>query len=131
MSVNAAKTVPELTAFMHLHGCSFGKLTWLGLSVLALDRGLVVSESPQHPPGGPTGQGYHTAVPQRQPSALCNMSRHVDERTRELADASSKPILALHVKPTDDIEAERGRASFDSEEVAVLLHGGREKLQRK
>ena len=55
----------------------------------------------------------------------------MDSRTRELVDASSKPVLAVHVEPTEDIEAERSRASFDSEEVAVLLAGGRDKLQRK
>ena len=59
------------------------------------------------------------------------MTRHVDDRLRKLADASSEPILAVHVEPTGDMEAERGRASFDSEELAIELNGSRALLEKK
>jgi len=59
------------------------------------------------------------------------MSRHVDARTKQLADASSEPILAVNVHPTEDMREERSKSSFDSDEVAVYLNGGRDKLQRK
>ncbi|KAK9824680.1 hypothetical protein WJX72_012328 [[Myrmecia] bisecta] len=54
-----------------------------------------------------------------------------DERTRKLVAASSEVVLANHVEPTADMRAERARASFDSEELAAYLNGGRHKLQRK
>ena len=62
---------------------------------------------------------------------LVTMSRHVDARTKQLADASSKPILAVNVDPTEDMREERSKSSFDSDEVAVYLNDGRDKLQRK
>ena len=59
------------------------------------------------------------------------MARQVDDRLRKLADASSKPILAVHVEPTLDMDAERARASFDSEELAIELNGSRALLEKK
>ena len=59
------------------------------------------------------------------------MARQVDDRLRKLADASSEPILAVHVEPTLDMDAERARASFDSEEVAIELNGSRALLEKK
>ena len=59
------------------------------------------------------------------------MTRHIDDRLRKLADASSEPILAVHVEPTEDMDAERGRASFDSEELAIELNGSRALLEKK
>ena len=59
------------------------------------------------------------------------MTRQVDERLRKLADASSEPILAVHVEPTEDMDAERARASFDSEELAIELNGSKALLEKK
>lgn len=60
-----------------------------------------------------------------------SMAPQIDDRLRKLADASSEPILAVHVEPTDDMVSERARASFDSEELAVELNGGRALLEKK
>ncbi len=60
-----------------------------------------------------------------------SMAPQVDDRLRKLADASSEPILAVHVEPTDDMVSERARASFDSEELAIELNGGRALLEKK
>ncbi|KAL3130658.1 hypothetical protein ABBQ38_008049 [Trebouxia sp. C0009 RCD-2024] len=59
------------------------------------------------------------------------MTRQVDDRLRKLADASSEPILAVHVEPTEDMDAERARASFDSEELAIELNGSKALLEKK
>lgn len=59
------------------------------------------------------------------------MAPLADARMRKLADESSKPILALHVEPTDDMRAERARASFDPEEIAIELNGGKAVLEKK
>lgn len=59
------------------------------------------------------------------------MAPQADERMRKLADESSKPILALNVEPSEDIQAERARASFDSEELAIELNGGKANLEKK
>lgn len=59
------------------------------------------------------------------------MAPQVEDRLRKLADASSEPILAVHVEPTTDMAAERGRASFDSEELAIELNGSRALLEKK
>ncbi len=64
-------------------------------------------------------------------TALVSMAPQVDDRLRKLADASSEPILAVHVEPTDDMVSERARASFDSEELAIELNGGRALLEKK
>jgi len=60
-----------------------------------------------------------------------SMAPQVDDRLRKLADASSEPILAVHVEPTDDMVSERARASFDSEELAIEMNGGRALLEKK
>ena len=75
-------------------------------------------------------EGVETAVVSRNFVAV-NMAPHVDDRLRKLADASSAPILAVHVEPTEDMIAERGRASFDSEELAIELNGSRALLEKK
>ena len=55
-----------------------------------------------------------------------------DERLRQLVDASSRVVLGdTHVEPTEDMVAERRRASIDSEALAVFMNGGAAKLQRK
>ena len=59
------------------------------------------------------------------------MAPQADARMRKLADESSKPILALNVEPSEDIQAERARASFDSEELAIELNGGKANLEKK
>ena len=59
------------------------------------------------------------------------MASQVDDRLRKLADASSEPILAVHVEPTEDMDAERARASFDTEELAIELNGSRALLEKK
>lgn len=62
---------------------------------------------------------------------VVKMASHVDERLRKLADASSEPILAVHVEPTEDMNAERARASFDTEELAIELNGSKALLEKK
>ena len=59
------------------------------------------------------------------------MASQVDDRLRKLADASSEPILSVHVEPTEDMDAERARASFDTEELAIELNGSRALLEKK
>lgn len=59
------------------------------------------------------------------------MAPQADARMRKLADESSKPILALNVEPSEDMQAERARASFDSEELAIELNGGKANLEKK
>ena len=59
------------------------------------------------------------------------MVPQINDRLRKLADASSVPILAVHVEPTEDMAAERNKASFDSEELAIELNGGRAMLEKK
>lgn len=55
-----------------------------------------------------------------------------DDRLRQLVDASSRAVLGdTHVEPTEDMAAERKRASIDSEALAVFMNGGAAKLQRK
>lgn len=56
--------------------------------------------------------------------------REVDERTRELAAASSRVVLSTHVEPSEDMKAERARSALDSRQLAEYLNGGKEKLQR-
>ena len=63
--------------------------------------------------------------------SIFSMAPQVEDRLRKLADASSEPILAVHVEPTTDMAAERGRASFDSEELAIELNGSRALLEKK
>ena len=55
----------------------------------------------------------------------------VDQRIKNLADASSKVVLRSHASPVEDIRAERGRSSFSSRELAEYLHGGPENLKRR
>jgi hypothetical protein len=57
-------------------------------------------------------------------------SSQVDPRTRQLVEQSSAVILATHVEPKDDMLAERSRASFNSQELAEYLNGGKDKLKR-
>jgi hypothetical protein len=50
-----------------------------------------------------------------------------DDRRRvaALVEASSRAVLANHVDPRDDMEAERRRGgSLPVEAVSLLLHGG-------
>ena len=54
----------------------------------------------------------------------------VEARVRHLVAESSAVVLATHVEPTEDMRAERGRASFRAGDVAEFLHGGADKLQR-
>ena len=54
----------------------------------------------------------------------------VDDKTRALVQQSSKVVLATHVEPTEDMAAERTRASFNARGLAEYFNGGREKLQR-
>jgi len=50
------------------------------------------------------------------------MTARADKRQRELANASSRTILKVPVEPTEDMKAERARASFRSEELAEELN---------
>ena len=54
-----------------------------------------------------------------------------DARLRREVDAASKTVLANHVEPAADMEAERRRARIDSHALAVYMNGGEQKLQRK
>ena len=65
-------------------------------------------------------------------SASDTVAEHnVDERTRNLADASSKVVLRSHASPVEDIRAERESASFRSQELAEYLNEGPDKLKRR
>ena len=55
----------------------------------------------------------------------------VDDRTKQLVEASSRVILSTHLEPSDDIKKERQRASFDARGLAQHLNGGPEAMQRK
>ncbi|KAK9826538.1 hypothetical protein WJX74_001334 [Apatococcus lobatus] len=59
------------------------------------------------------------------------MVREHCDRTTALVNESSQLVLAGHVEPQDDLRAERKRASFSSQELAVVLNGGTEVLQRR
>mmetsp|Transcript_25494 Transcript_25494/g.55452 ORF Transcript_25494/g.55452 Transcript_25494/m.55452 type:complete len:695 (+) Transcript_25494:125-2209(+) len=54
-----------------------------------------------------------------------------DARTKQLQEASSRLVLASHVEPTDDIKAERQRATFDVKELSYALNGGKEILEKR
>lgn len=48
-----------------------------------------------------------------------------DQRLGALVEASSRAVLATHVDPREDMEAERRRgSSLPVEAVSMLLHGG-------
>ena len=59
------------------------------------------------------------------------MAQQPDERTKRLVASSTEQILQTHLEPTDDIKAERQRASFDALGLAKHLNGGDEALQRR
>ncbi len=60
-----------------------------------------------------------------------SQQRTVDARTLELQRPSSAAILASHVEPKDDIAAERRRATFSVDEVALLLNGSSEAIAKR
>ena len=49
---------------------------------------------------------------------------------RSLVADAGRSVLAHHVEPSDDMRAERARASFAPGAVAAFLHGGAEALER-
>jgi acyl-CoA oxidase len=55
----------------------------------------------------------------------------MDDRTRQLQASSTQLVLASHVEPTDDIETERRRATFDVQRMAEAINGGREVLEKR
>jgi acyl-CoA oxidase len=55
----------------------------------------------------------------------------VDNRTRLLQQQSTALVTTNLVHPTDDIVAERQRASFDGTSLMRHLNGGQEKLDKR
>jgi hypothetical protein len=55
----------------------------------------------------------------------------VDARTRALQEPSSRLIAQHHVEPSDDIKAERARATFDVSDLMSYLNDGADKVQRR
>ncbi|GLC45233.1 hypothetical protein PLESTB_000722200 [Pleodorina starrii] len=58
-------------------------------------------------------------------------ARVVDERTQLLQRPASEIILRTHTEPTEDLKQERRRATFNFEELAYVLNGGKELLEKK
>ncbi|GLI67460.1 hypothetical protein VaNZ11_011657 [Volvox africanus] len=60
------------------------------------------------------------------------MAAHiVDERTKELQRPSTQIILRTHTEPSQDLDEERRRATFNVSELAYVLNGGKELLEKK
>ena len=55
----------------------------------------------------------------------------VDDRIRQLVEASSQIVLSTHIEPTQDILQERKRVSIDIQGLAEYLNGGAEVLQKR
>ena len=55
----------------------------------------------------------------------------VDAATRRLVEQPSRVVLQGYKSPMQDAAAERGQATFDSEELAAFLHEGEDKLLRR
>jgi hypothetical protein len=54
-----------------------------------------------------------------------------DTRLRGLQSAATAVVQQHSVEPSDDLQNERSRASFDAAELAVFLAGGADKMQTK
>lgn len=63
--------------------------------------------------------------------SMAAQQRYVDPRTRELAQKSSNVVTLLNVDPKDDIAAERRKASFSSNQLAIYFNGGEEMFSRR
>ncbi|EFJ46884.1 hypothetical protein VOLCADRAFT_92640 [Volvox carteri f. nagariensis] len=55
----------------------------------------------------------------------------VDERTKELQRPATNIILRTHTEPSKDLEEERRKATFNVQELAYVLNGGKELLEKK
>ena len=55
----------------------------------------------------------------------------VDSRSMILQEESTRAVLKAHVEPTEDIAAERRRATFDAEELKYYLWGGKDIYDKK
>ena len=55
----------------------------------------------------------------------------VEQRIKEIVEASSNVILANHIEPTDDIIRERAASSIDGDMLSKYLYGGQEALDRQ
>lgn len=52
------------------------------------------------------------------------MTGQADQRQRELSNASSTAVLRTHTEPTEDMQNERARATFLSDELAEEMNEG-------
>jgi hypothetical protein len=59
------------------------------------------------------------------------MSSGSDARTKQLLEGPVAEVMQNYVNPMEDAARERGKATFSSDEIAVFLHDGEDKLQRK
>lgn len=57
--------------------------------------------------------------------------RVVDARTRALQEPATKLIAQQHVEPSDDIKAERSKATFDVTHLLNYLNDGADKVKRR
>lgn len=58
-------------------------------------------------------------------------SRSVDARTRALVGPVAAAVQGASTDPKQDASNERARASFNTEELAVLMQGGQSKIDLK
>lgn len=59
------------------------------------------------------------------------MAAHiVHQRTKDLQRPASEIILRTHTEPSIDLEEERRKATFDVQELAYVLNGGKELLEK-
>lgn len=54
-----------------------------------------------------------------------------DARTRALQEASTRLVTATRVEPSDDIIAERARATFDVNDLLYFVNGSKENVERR
>ena len=59
------------------------------------------------------------------------MRSFADSRTAILQEESTRAVLRAHVEPTDDIVAERRRATFDADGLKYYLCGGKKNYEKK
>lgn len=59
------------------------------------------------------------------------MRSFVDSRTAVLQEESTRAVLQSHVEPTEDISAERQRATFDVASLRYFMTGGKKKYEKK